>query len=80
MKFKIGNKVIYYQILNEDIDVPDLINYRTYTITNVAFYMKRENGIFYSVDKNYPINWYKEENFLTKEKERKLKLKKIQSF
>lgn len=75
MKCKVGDKMIYYKTVEEEGN--SLIDFKTYIITNVSFYMKRDLGFFYSVDDKYPINWYKEENFKFPHELRNIKLKKL---
>ena len=57
MKCKIGDKMIYYKTVEEEGE--SLINFKTYTITNFAFYMRRDSGFFYSIKKktlNFHMN------------------------
>lgn len=83
MKFKIGDKVIYIGFNDDGLDGPNawkLKRLQEYTISNCAFEMKKDTGMFYSVtdDKGVSTSWYKEKDFISIVEARKLKLEKIE--
>lgn len=83
MKFTIGDKVIYIGFNDDGLDGPNawkLERLQEYTITNKAFEINKDTGMFYGVRdyKGTESTWYKEKDFISIVEARKLKLEKIE--
>jgi len=76
-KFNIGDKVIYIGF-NDGLRW-SLERYKTYTISNRAFEVRKDTGMFYSLtdDRGTHKSWFKENEFISIIEARKLKLEKL---
>lgn len=78
MKYKIGDKVIFFKNSTK-IDAWPLINYEEYEIINRAF--NDFGTAFYGVKdkKGQESTWYLEKDFLSLKEVRRLKINKLQN-